>query len=141
MEEQIDDNLTTERVIAFLALSFGVLAVLMAAIGLYGVLAYSTAQRTSEIGIRMALGASRASVVRVVLIEVLWLTGIAIAIALPTSLLLGMTVRSQLFGISSSDPLTLFVATLVILLVAIASALLPARRAAKIDPIMALRYE
>jgi len=60
---------------------------------------------------------------------------------LPTSLLLGMTVRSQLFGISSSDPLTLFVATLVILLVAIASALLPARRAAKIDPIMALRYE
>jgi predicted permease len=141
MGEQIDDNLTTERVIAFLALSFGVLAVLMAAIGLYGVLAYSTAQRTSEIGIRMALGASRASVVRVVLIEVLWLTGIAIAIALPTSLLLAMTVRSQLFGISSSDPLTLFGATLVILLVAIASALLPARRAAKIDPIVALRYE
>jgi putative ABC transport system permease protein len=141
MEEQIDDNLTTERVIAFLALSFGVLAVLMAAIGLYGVLAYSTAQRTSEIGIRMALGASRASVVRVVLIEVLWLTGIAIAIALPTSLLLGRTVRSQLFGISSSDPLTLFVATLVILLVAIASALLPAHRAAKIDPMAALRYE
>jgi predicted permease len=141
MEEQIDDNLTAERVIAFLALSFGVVAVLMAAIGLYGVLAYSTAQRTSEIGIRMALGASRASVVRVVLIEVLWLTGIAIAIALPTALLLGMTVRSQLFGISSTDPLTLFLATLVILLVAIASALLPARRAAKIDPIMALRYE
>jgi ABC-type antimicrobial peptide transport system permease subunit len=141
MEEQIDDNLTAERVIAFLALSFGVVAVLMAAIGLYGVLAYSTAQRTSEIGIRMALGASRASVVRVVLIEVLWLTGIAIAIALPTALLLGMTVRSQLFGISSSDPLTLFLATLVILLVAIASALLPASRAAKIDPIMALRYE
>jgi predicted permease len=141
MEEQIDDNLTAERVIAFLALSFGVVAVLMAAIGLYGVLAYSTAQRTSEIGIRMALGASRASVVRVVLIEVLWLTGIAIAIALPTALLLGMTVRSQLFGISSSDPLTLLVATLLILLVAIASALLPARRAARIDPIMALRYE
>jgi predicted permease len=141
MEEQIDDNLTTERVIAFLGLSFGVVAVLMAAIGLYGVLAYSTAQRTSEIGIRMALGASRASVVRVVLIEVLWLTGIAIAIALPTALLLGMTVRSQLFGISSSDPLTLFVATLVILLVAIASALLPASRAAGVDPIMALRYE
>jgi ABC-type antimicrobial peptide transport system permease subunit len=89
----------------------------------------------------MALGASLASVVRVVLIEVLWLTGIAIAIALPTSLLLGMMVRSQLFGISSSDPLALFVATLVILLVAIASALLPARRAAKLDPIMALRYE
>jgi putative ABC transport system permease protein len=141
MDEQIDDNLTSERVVALLSASFGVLAALMAAIGLYGVLAYSTAQRTSEIGIRMALGASRASVMRVVLVEVLWLTGIAIAVALPTSLLLGMAVRSQLFGIASWDPLTLSLATLVILVVAIASALLPARRAAKVDPIMALRYE
>jgi putative ABC transport system permease protein len=141
MDEQIDDNLTSERVVALLAASFGVLAALMAAIGLYGVLAYSTAQRTSEIGIRMALGASRASVIRVVLAEVLWLTGIAIAVALPTSLLLGMAVRSQLFGISSWDPLTLSLATVVVLVVAIAAALLPARRAAKIEPIMALRYE
>ena len=141
MDEQIDDNLTAERVVALLAVSFGVLAALMAAIGLYGVLAYSTAQRTSEIGIRMALGASRASVIRVVLVEVLWLTGIAIAVALPMSLLLGRAVRSQLFGISSGDPLTLGLATLVVLVVAIAAALLPARRAAKIDPIMALRYE
>jgi len=141
MNEQIDDNLTSERVVALLAGSFGVLAALMAAIGLYGVLAYSTAQRTSEIGIRMALGASRALVMRVVLIEVLWLTGIAIAVALPTSLLLGMAVRSQLFGISSRDPLTLGLATLVVLAVTIASALVPARRAAKIDPIKALRYE
>jgi predicted permease len=141
MQEQIDDNLTTERVIAFLAESFGALAALMAAIGLYGVLAYSTAQRTSEIGIRMALGATRASVVRVVVVEVLWLAGIAIAIALPASLLLGMAVRSQLFGISSGDPLSLLLATALIVLVAIASASLPARRAAKIDPIVALRYE
>jgi ABC-type antimicrobial peptide transport system permease subunit len=128
-------------VIAFLAESFGILAALMAAIGLYGVLAYSTAQRTSEIGIRIALGATRASVVLVVLVEVLWLTGIAVAVALPASLLLGMAVRSQLFGISSRDPLTLCLATLGIVVVAIASALLPARRAAKIDPIVALRYE
>jgi putative ABC transport system permease protein len=141
MEEQIDDNLTAERVIALLAASFGILAALMAAIGLYGVLAYSTAQRTSEIGIRMALGASRASVVRVVLVEVLWLTGSAIAVALPASLALGMAIRSQLFGISSSDPLTLGLATLVVVAVAIASALLPARRAAQVDPIRALRYE
>ncbi|MGA8432047.1 MAG: ABC transporter permease [Candidatus Sulfotelmatobacter sp.] len=141
MDEQIDDNLTVERVVSLLAESFGVLAALMAAIGLYGVLAYSTAQRTSEIGIRMALGASRASVVRVVLVEVLWLTGFAIAVTLPASLLLGRAVRSELFGISSSDPLTLSLATLLILMVAIASALLPARRAARIDPIVALRYE
>jgi predicted permease len=141
MDEQIDDNLTAERVVALLAASFGVLAALMAAIGLYGVLAYSTAQRTSEIGIRMALGASRASVMRVVLAEVLWLTGIAIAVALPTSLLLGRAVRSQLFGISSSDPLTLIVVTLVVGVVALASALLPAMRAAKTNPMTALRYE
>ena len=113
----------------------------MAAIGLYGVLAYSTAQRTSEIGIRMALGASRASVVRVVLMEVLWLAGIAVVIALPLSLLLGRAVRNQLFGVSSSDPLSLVSATLLIVMVAIASASLPARRAAKVDPIVALRFE
>ncbi len=86
MEEQVDDILTTERVIAILASSFGVLAVLMAAVGLYGVLAYSTAQRTREIGIRIALGAGRTSVMRMVLVEVLWLAGISIAVALPASL-------------------------------------------------------
>jgi putative ABC transport system permease protein len=141
MQEQIDDILTTERVIAILASSFGILAVLMAAVGLYGVLAYSTAQRTREIGIRIALGAARASVMRMVLVEVLWLAGISIAIALPASLLLTHAARSQLFGISSSDPLTLVVATLLVALVALASAVLPARRAAKTDPIVALRYE
>jgi predicted permease len=141
MQEQIDDNLTSERVIAILASSFGVLAVLMAAVGLYGVLAYSTAQRTREIGIRIALGAGRTSVMRMVLIEVLWLAGISIAVALPASLLLTRAARSQLFGISSSDPLTLIVVTLLVSVVAMASALLPARRAAKTDPIVALRYE
>lgn len=141
MKEQIDDTLTAERVIAFLAESFGLLAALMAAIGLYGVLAYSTAQRTTEIGIRMALGATRALVVRVVLAEVLWLTGIAVAVALPLSLFLGLAVRSQLFGVSSSDPLSLVSATLLIVVVAMAAASLPAGRAAKVDPMVALRYE
>ena len=83
MEEQVDDILTTERVIAILASAFGALAVLMAAVGLYGVLAYSTAQRTREIGIRIALGAARGSVMRMVLAEVLWLAGVSIALALP----------------------------------------------------------
>ncbi len=141
MQEQIDDNLIAERVIAILASSFGALAVLMAAVGLYGVLAYSTAQRTREIGIRIALGADRGSVVRMVLVEVLWLAGISVAVAVPASLLLTRAVRSQLFGISSSDPLTLVVVTLLVAMVALASALLPARRAAKTDPIVALRYE
>jgi putative ABC transport system permease protein len=141
MDEQIAYNLTNARVVAFLAESFGVLSALMAALGLYGVLAYSTTQRTSEIGIRMALGASRAAVVRIVLMEVLWLTGIAIAVALPVSLILGMAIRSQLFGISSRDPLTLSAATLLILVVSVTAAILPARRASKVDPIIALRYE
>jgi|HubBroStandDraft_5_1064220.scaffolds.fasta_scaffold11913_2 putative ABC transport system permease protein len=141
MDEQIDNNLTAERVIALLASGFGVLAALMAAVGLYGVLAYSTAQRTSEIGIRMALGATRASVVGMVLFEVLWLAGISIAVTLPLSLLLMRAVRSQLFGISSSDPLTLCLMTLLVTLVALASALLPARRAARVEPMKALRYE
>jgi putative ABC transport system permease protein len=141
MEEQIDDILTTERVIAILASAFGLLAVLMAAVGLYGVLAYSTAQRTREIGIRIALGAGRSSVMSMVLVEVLWLAGISIAIALPASLLLTRAARNQLFGISSSDPLTLAVVTLLVAAVALVSALLPARRAAKTDPMVALRYE
>jgi predicted permease len=141
MDEQIDNNLTGERVIALLATGFGVLAALMAAVGLYGVLAYSTAQRTSEIGIRMALGATRASVVRMVMFEVLWLAGVSIAVTLPLSLLLMRAVRSQLFGISSADPLTLCGMTLLVTLVALASAMLPAQRAARVEPMSALRYE
>ena len=117
------------------------LALLLATIGLYGVTAFTVARRTPEIGIRMALGATRASVVRMVLFEVLWLAGISIAVAVPLSLLLMSMVRSQLYGISSSDPLTLCLMTVLVTLVALASAMLPARRAAKIEPMRALRYE
>jgi len=141
MQAQIDDNLTTERVVAALASGFGLLAVFMAVIGLYGVLAYSTAQRTRELGIRIALGARRGLVMRMVLMETLRLAGISIAIALPVSLLLARAVRSQLFGVSSSDPLTICVMTLLVAGVAVAAALIPARRAAKVDPMVALRYE
>ena len=141
MDDQIDESLVAERVIALLATSFGVLAALMAAVGLYGVLAYSTAQRTSEIGIRMALGASRMAVVKMVIFEVAWLAGISIVVTLPLSLLLMTTVRSQLYGISSSDPLTLSLMTLLVIGVALASAMIPARRAAKVEPMRALRYE
>jgi putative ABC transport system permease protein len=141
MQEQVEDNLSDERVIAFLATSFGVLAALLAAIGIYGVLAYSTAQRTREIGIRIALGATRTEVIRMVLSEVARLTAIGLAAGLPLCVVLARAVRDQLFGISNYDPLTLFAVCAVILAVAFSSAVLPARRAAKVDPMVALRYE
>ena len=141
MDELIADNLSSERIIALLAMSFGVLAVLLAAIGLYGVLAYSTAQRTREIGIRMAVGAQRSSVVRLVLSDVLWLTGISVALTVPLSLFIANMLRSQLFGVSPFDPLSLLGGTLLIALVALLSAALPAKRAASIEPMKALRTE
>jgi predicted permease len=141
MEEQIDSNLGVERMIALLATAFAGLALFMAAVGLYGVLAYSTAQRTREIGVRIALGASRGSVMKMVLMEVLWLAGAGIVVSLPLTLLLTWTLRSQLYGVSSTDPWTIGVVTLVLAAVAVFSASLPARRAAKVDPMVALRYE
>ena len=141
MDAQIADNLSVERLIALLAVSFGVLAMLLAAIGLYGVLAYSTAQRTREIGIRMALGAQRTSVMRLVLQDVLWLAGISIVVTLPVALLLARMLRSQLYGVSASDPLTLLGGTVLVALVVLLAALLPARRAATVEPMKALRTE
>jgi len=141
MEDQIDTSLGVERMIALLATSFAGLALFMAAVGLYGVLAYSTAQRTREIGVRMALGASRMLVLRSILMEVVWLAGAGIIVFLPLTLLLTSTLSSQLYGISSSDPWTIFSVTLLLALVAIFSALIPARRAAKVEPMVALRYE
>ncbi len=141
MDELIADDLSSERIIALLAVSFGVLAMLLAAIGLYGVLAYSTAQRTREIGIRMAMGAQRMSVVRLVLMDVLWLAGISIVITIPLAILFARMIRSQLFGVSSFDPITLFAGTLLVAFVALLAASLPARRAASIEPMKALRSE
>jgi len=141
MDEQIADNISNDRLVAMLAVSFGVLATLLAAIGLYGVLAYVTAQRTREIGIRMALGAQRFAVMRLVLADVLWLAGIAIVVTLPLAVLLSRTVRSQLYGVSPADPTVLVAGTLMIAVVAMLSALLPARRAATVEPMKALRTE
>ena len=141
MDEQIDDNLSGERTVAFLSSSFAGLGALMTAIGIYGVLAFSTAQRTREIGIRVALGATRSSVLRMILSEVAWLAGIGIATGLSLSFLLTRTIRNQLFGVSSSDPLMLAVVIAGISIMACAAAALPARRATEVDPMVALRYE
>jgi predicted permease len=141
MKDQVTYSFSNERLIAFLSVSFGLLAVLLAAIGLYGVLSYSTAQRTREIGIRMAMGARRSGVVRLVLQDVLRIAGISIVLMLPVSLLLARMLRSQLYGVSVADPWALIVGTLLVGTVALLSALLPARRAASIEPMQALRSE
>ena len=141
MDNLVADDLSSERLIALLSVGFGVLAILLAAIGLYGVLAYATAQRTREIGIRMALGAQRSSVMRLVLSDVLWLAGISIALTVPVALLLSRMVRSQLYGVSANDPLTLALGVVMVAAVAFVAALLPARRAASTSPMQALRTE
>lgn len=139
MEAQIDDSLSNERMITLLAVSFGLLATLLAGVGLYGVLAYSTAQRTREIGIRIALGSSRLAVSRIAVADVLRLAGIALA--LPVAFGLSRLLRSQLFGVSAADPAILLGVALLITLVALAAALLSARRAASVSPTQALRTE
>jgi predicted permease len=140
-EQQIDNSLSNERLIAMLSSSFGVIAVLLAAMGLYGVLAFSTAQRTREIGIRMAMGAQRSAVVKMVLQDVLWICGVSIAVALPLALALGRLLQAQLYGVHAGDPVTLLGGTLLIAAVALLAAMLPARRAASVEPMQALRTE
>jgi len=141
MNSEIDTTLTSERMLSFLASSFGAVAAFITAIGLYGVLAYSIAQRTREIGVRMALGATRAAVVKMVLSEVLMMTGFSVAFAIPLSIALSSVVKNQLYGVSYRDPATLLFVVIAIGLVALLAASVPARRAVKVQPITALRYE
>jgi predicted permease len=141
MEDQVDDTLTTQRVIALLASSFGVIATLLAAIGLYGVLAFVTAQRTREIGVRLALGAQPSAIARLLLREVLVLVVIGMTFAIPASLALAQVLRSQLFNVSPGDVITYAGAIIGVTAVAMLAAALPAYRAATVDPMQALRTD
>jgi ABC-type antimicrobial peptide transport system permease subunit len=137
----VDNSLVTERLMAMLSAVFGGLATVLAAMGLYGVMAYVVARRTREIGIRMALGADRGSVVWLVMREVLLLAAIGVGIGLTSAWGLTRLVESQLFEVKPSDPLTLLAATVGIATVAMLAGYVPARRATGIDPTTALRFE
>jgi predicted permease len=141
MRTIIDDSLFVERMVAALSVAFGALATLLAAIGLYGVMSYTVARRTREIGIRMALGAERDSVLWLVLREVALMVTLGVAIGLPLAIALSRIVQAQLFNLSAYDPAALAAAAALLATVALFAGYLPARRATRVDPMVALRYE
>jgi predicted permease len=140
-DEQVRGNFQRERLIARLTGLFGLLALVLACVGLYGITAYSVARRTSEIGIRTALGATRGNVIKMVLRGALVQIGCGVAIGIPVAIGGGRLLASQLYGIKNYDPLVLGGATLTLLGCAFIAGFLPARRATAIDPIQALRTE
>jgi len=141
MDEQISNSLSTERMIASLSTVFGFVATVLAIIGLYGVMSYSVAQRTREIGIRMALGAEQGKVIGMVMREVVTLIAIGVGVGVPAALVLTRVVKSQLYGLEAHDPWTLGLATGLLAMVACAAGYVPALRASRVDPMKALRYE
>jgi predicted permease len=141
VEQQLDETLATERLIGALCGAFGVLGVALAALGLYGVIAYTTARRTHEIGVRIALGASRVEVLRMVLMEGLVVAVAGVAIGIPATLAATRLIAKWMYGIAPGDPLTIAASAVLMIAVAALAAFIPARRAARVDPMVALRYE
>jgi ABC-type antimicrobial peptide transport system permease subunit len=141
MEGQIEQNVSAERLLSTLTGAFAGLATLLAAVGLYGVLAYNVARRTREIGIRMALGADARRVRRLVLRDVAIMLGIGLVVGLGSAAGVGAVIRSVLFGLDPWDPRVYGAAAGVLCLIAALAAYVPARRAMAVDPMVALRYE
>ena len=141
LRQQVEGGWSQERLFANLSSFFGLLALLLAAIGLYGVMAYGVARRTNEIGIRMALGAQRGDVIALVMRESLLLVALGAVLGLATALASTRLISNLLFGLTATDPLTIALATLVMITSAALAGYLPARRAARVDPMVALRYE
>jgi len=140
-EQIIGGTIKQERLLATLCAGLAAFALVIACIGLYGLLSFNVARRTSEIGIRMALGAQPGNVARVILSEALLLAAIGIGVGLPVAFAAFRLIRSQLYGVEPSDPITLGMVIIVMIAVALFAAWLPARRAAKVDPMVALRHE
>ena len=139
--ELIHRALVQERMIATLSIAFGMLAVGLACIGLYGLIGYQVVQRTNEIGIRMALGAQRAEVLWATLRRALVWTAAGVALGVPLALMASRTAESLLFGLNPMDVVTLSAAAALMLLLGALAAFIPARRASRVDPLVALRYE
>jgi putative ABC transport system permease protein len=141
MDRRIEDNVFFQRLLATLASVFGLLAVLLAAIGLYGVMAYSVARRSNEVGIRMALGADRRTVVANVVRETMTLVVAGVAVGLAAAWSATRLIASTLFGVTAMDPLTLAFAITAMMTVALLAGYVPARCAAAVNPIVALRQD
>ena len=140
-QDQFDESISRERLVANLSVFFAALAGFMVAIGLYGTISYGVSRRTNEIGVRIALGAQQGEVLRMFLMESLSVAGLGLALGIPASLAVARTLHSMVYGLSPSDPLTILLALAVIAAVTLAAAIFPARRAASVDPMRALRME
>ena len=141
MPQQVRENVFLDRMISILSAAFAVLATLLAGVGLYGVLSYSVAQRTREIGVRMALGADRAQVRGLVMKQVGWMTAIGGVLGVAAALGLGKAARSLLYGLEGHDLMVFSLSVILLALVALAAGFVPARRASQVDPMQALRYD
>ena len=137
----VSGDFQQQNMIATLTSLFGVLGLILAAVGLYGVMAYAVEQRTSEIGVRMALGAARGDIVRMVLRGAFWQIGIGLGIGIPLAVLAGKLMKDQLFGVEPWNPAMLAAATALLVIAAVVASVVPARRAAGVDPMVALRNE
>lgn len=141
LSAELEDSIAAQRMAAALTSVFGLLALLLAAVGLYGVMAFAVSRRTREIGIRMAIGAERGDILRLILREGVMLVVTGLAIGLAGALAVTRLVESQLYSVKATDPLTFAAIALLLLLVALAACFIPAWRATRVDPIIALRTE
>jgi putative ABC transport system permease protein len=137
----VNDIVFTDRLVTYFSLGLAIVASLLAAIGLYGVMAYVVARRTREIGIRMALGATQRNVARMVLQEIAGISVAGLTVGLVAAYATGRIIESQLFGVKAGDPFVFAAAAVLLVIVAVLAGWLPARKAASVDPMVALRYE